>query len=113
MPAEPAPCRCAGTGAYTAEVPLSGAVVLVQRLCVAHVARRTLVRERERPARIGEVMDIVKTSQGIRVYLRARGGGREWDVDLDALEPAPKERGGAPHINSISAKPRGDQPEER
>lgn len=87
MPAEPSGCRCGGTGAYTAEIPVSGAVVLVRRICVAHIGRRALLRDRSRPARIGEFMDTAETSGGTRVYLRPRGGGLEWEADPEALEP--------------------------
>lgn len=87
-PTRPPACRCAGTGAYTTEIPVADAVVLVQHLCVDHVARRTLVKERGDRARTGELMDVIRTGRGMRAYVRPRGGGREWVVDLDALEPA-------------------------
>jgi hypothetical protein len=85
--ANPPSCRCNGTGAYTAEIAVSDAVVLVRRICVAHIGRRALVRERSRPARVGEVMDTSETSDGTRVYLRPPGGGLEWEADPEALEP--------------------------
>ena len=37
--------------------------------------------------RVGEIMDTVSTSHGDRVYLRPRGGGREWTTTLDAISP--------------------------
>lgn len=86
--AEPPECRCGGTGAYTAEIPLADAVVLVHRLCLDHLARRTRVRDTT-TGRTGEVMDIIKTSQGARVYLRPPEGGKEWTANGDALEPLP------------------------
>lgn len=82
----PTDCRCGGTGAYTVEISVADAVVLVRRLCIDHIARRALVRERNGDKRTAEVMDIIKTSRGTLVYLRSPGGGKEWTADVDALE---------------------------
>lgn len=84
MPTDPPPCRCNGTGAYTAEVSVANAVVLVHRVCLKHLAIRTRLKDTA-TNRIGEVMD-VSTAAG-RVHLRPVGGGREWSTDAGSLEP--------------------------
>lgn len=84
-PSELPGCRCGGTGAYTAEIPLADAVVLVRRVCLEHLALRTRLKDTS-TGRIGEVMEINKAYK--RVHLRPEGGGREWTVNDGSLEPA-------------------------
>lgn len=48
--------------------------------------RRTLARD-TRNGREGEVMDRRETSHGVRYYLRPVGGGIEWSVPREFLQP--------------------------
>lgn len=83
-PADAASCRCHGTGAYTAEIPLADAVVLMRRVCLEHLADRTRLKDTT-TGRIGEVMAVIKSTG--RIYLRPPGGGMEWTADVGSLEP--------------------------
>lgn len=80
----PIACRCHGSGAYTTEVSVADAVVLMRRVCLKHLAPRTRLRDTT-TGRIGEVMEVNKAYEN--VYLRPVGGGREWKADAGSLEP--------------------------
>lgn len=86
----PPECRCNGSGTYTVSIPIADAVVIDERQCPVHGQPphrlRPLVRDRIR-GRVGEVMDQRNTSDGVRLDLRAPGGGREWLADPAHLEP--------------------------
>lgn len=83
-PAEPPPCRCDNTGAYTAEISVANAVVIVRRVCLDHLELRTRLKDTT-VGRVGEVME--KSKDYHRVYLRPVGGGLEWTADVGSLEP--------------------------
>lgn len=80
----PTTCRCDGTGVYNVEVSLAKAVVLIRRVCLDHLARRTRLKDTTN-GRVGEVMDV--NTYYKYVHLRPVGGGLEWTVDAGSLEP--------------------------
>jgi hypothetical protein len=81
-------CRCGGTGAYTAEIVLADAVVSDRRLCIEHgLGLRALVYDSTRGCN-GVVMEVVRDSTGISVWLRSAGGGTEWKTHVGSLRPA-------------------------
>lgn len=84
QPTAPPGCRCGGTGAYTAEISVSDAVVLVRRVCLDHLALRTRLKDNS-TGRVGEVMEVNKAYE--RVHLRPVGGGKEWSTYASSLEP--------------------------
>lgn len=79
-------CRCAGTGFYTIEISLDGAVVIDQRVCIDHGLIHRGAFLDAATNRVGELMEVTLASN--RVWLRPIGGGREWSADVGCLRPA-------------------------
>jgi hypothetical protein len=86
----PIKCCCDGSGTYTAEISIRGALLLHDLPCPLHTPQpprvRLLVRDGARGGKVGEVMDYRSTSDGERVDLRPPGGGCEWIANPDDLE---------------------------
>lgn len=87
-PTDATSCRCNGTGAYTVEIPIAGAVVSTERPCPAHVPPSTPVRDLAfdtQEKRLGEVM-AEPGEYSKDYYLRDPGGGVEWLAKPEHVE---------------------------
>jgi hypothetical protein len=83
----PSECRCGGTGAYTVNIAIAGAVVSDQRMCVEHgLYPRARVYDTNH-CRTGVVMEVTKNIMGLFAWLRPEDGGTEWQTSVGSLRP--------------------------